>query len=517
MLSLAQFGVPCMADIDGQRSACRRTHKLPHIYSTSQSCIVNVTTLSIHRRPLQQPAHVVACAMAEQYYSSGEEFPVLSPAARAPPLPNGAPLALSLSTVSSVGYPADEVDRHSLRPVWELNSNLASSHNHTSLSQFLWEDEKISATSSTEWQLDGLRPQPLEYYDSSVYLPHSWLPTPHHESLAKTWTPPVLDTPTSLVVPAQATVGDDNESAADTHLSSAPVSSTGVDVVPTSHEDQTSPMGTTQLRRRKSMRDIQIRRRRRQTTIMDALRLCSGQSAETPVRDRISALEVAADRYELPAIYVHRLRRRAQRLFVTAATEQPVAANRPALLASLMESGEYLRIINQAVRDAETTSLSSSSRLYMTSVAMIGARISDSRVIDVNEGFLHGMKLSRSDVVGQLSLELQAVVGAIHGSHVPLQGDRQDHIHWHRNQQEALTQETSTERQMRLLLLGEVETCDVEWAVPDPKSCLRSYVRTLGWLSPPFGSPLDMEPCLHLQVVSTYAPSSHSPAGDVKC
>ena len=322
--------------------------------------------------------------MAEQKHNWKEDFLVRSPAGSASPHP----LALSLS---SAGSPANEVDRHSHESLWDLNSDVAASPNHTFVPQFLWEDEKISATSSTEWQLDGLRAQPLEYYDSSVCLPHSWLPTPHHESLAKIWRPPVLDTPTSLIVHAQATVADDTDRAADTFLCSGPVSSTGVDVVPARHGGPTTPVETTQLlRRRKSMRDVQTRRRRRQTTIMDALRLCSGQSAETPVRDRIGALEVAADRYELVANYVYRLRRRAQRLSVTTVTEQPVVANQPPLSAPPMDSTDYLRIINQAIRDAETTLMSSSSRLYMSSVAMVGARISDSRVVEVNNGFLQG-------------------------------------------------------------------------------------------------------------------------------
>ena len=64
-------------------------------------------------------------------------------------------------------------------------------------------------------------------------------------------------------------------------------------------------------RRKQQMRDIQKRRRARQKSIMTQLRLLTGQQVELPERDRISALELAVERYEVLARFVHRSRRTA--------------------------------------------------------------------------------------------------------------------------------------------------------------------------------------------------------------
>ena len=128
--------------------------------------------------------------------------------------------------------------------------------------------------------------------------------------------------------------------------------------------------------RRRQMRLIQVRRRERGRHIVDTLRLLSGQRAEFPAKDRISALESVVERYELLAKHVKRLRRhhvyRTNQQSETSALQISTSAT-----FSEDQTHTYLRIVNRAVRDEEQLSMGASSKIAMSTLALMRFRAWD--------------------------------------------------------------------------------------------------------------------------------------------
>ena len=258
------------------------------------------------------------------------------------------------------------------------------------------------------------------------------------------------------------------------------------------------------------MRLIQKRRRARQAKIMAQLKLLTGQGAEFPASDRITALEIAVERYEVISKYVQKLRQTAASIASTETAlckaQRPCAASADAFTGSeLLTAQNCFRALNAALREEERSSMSWSSVLAMSHTRMARMRVWDGVFVTLSLGLMKFHGTQAEQIMGRYLPEIYETIVAATG-----EGEQVGVSPGAVTSQNAISrisQPKRVSREMKRLLDGECSHIEIEPVFPGPNNVpLHTYC--IMWLEGNHRQQDRRERCIVFHGVTMLLPTS---------